>query len=517
MTETGLAMMFNSHAPANLWVDAFTSATYIINRLPTPILENKSPFEVLFTQPPSYAHFRIFRCRFFPYLRDYTKHKLLPRSAPCIFIGYSPKHKGYRCLEPTTSRIYITRHAKFDEENFPFSGIVTKTDEASLLLSNFDDNIPTPTPIIEHSKHHNTPPKQTTSLSGPTTNNHPSHCSICPVNINSPQHHIPTHPPQSNPILPGLIPPSPTPLGLTPPSPTTGQHPFNPSYNDMSTSNPTVTSPSPRPNFSSENPTSFTMNTNHPSSTAKTSTSSHPMTTRSKLGIFKPKHFANLTEFHSNQLPHALFATHVRKGFKTASKTPKWVDAMNDELRALHNNNTWELVQRPPHSNVVGSKWIYRIKYKADGSLDRYKARLVVQGFTQVSGHDYSYTFSPVVKASTIRVILSLATIHNWELRQLDVNNAFLNGHLTETVYMEQPPGFVNPKFPNHVCKLNRALNGLKQAPRAWFQRLSAFLVQLGFNCSRVDPSLFYLQKRRSSNLFTRVCMWMMSFSQEMT
>ncbi|MFS7942760.1 putative RNA-directed DNA polymerase [Helianthus anomalus] len=164
---------------------------------------------------------------------------------------------------------------------------------------------------------------------------------------------------------------------------------------------------------------------------------------------------------------------------------------MNDELKALHTNQTWHLVPRPTTTNIIGSKWVYRIKYKSDGSVDHYKARLVAQGFNQVAGLDFSHTFSPVVKSSTIRVVLTLATIHKWHLKQLDVNNAFLNDNLTETVFMEQPPGFQDPNRPNHVCKLNRAIYSLKQAPHAWFQRLSSFLITLGFQCSRADPSLF--------------------------
>lgn len=119
----------------------------------------------------------------------------------------------------------------------------------------------------------------------------------------------------------------------------------------------------------------------------------------------------------------------------------------------------------------------------------------VIRLVLSLKGIDYSHTFSPVVKASTVRIILSLAVLNNWNLHQLDVNNAFLHGFLNETVYMEQPPGFTNHQFPNHVCKLNKALYGLKQAPRAWFHRLSTFLMANGFSCSRADTSLFIFKR----------------------
>ena len=140
---------------------------------------------------------------------------------------------------------------------------------------------------------------------------------------------------------------------------------------------------------------------------------------------------------------------------------------MDEEVQALQQNGTWILVPRPVNTNIVGFKWVFRTKYFPDGSVERLKARLVAKGYTQVPGLDYTDTFSPVVKATTVRVVLSLAVTNKWPLRQLDVKNAFLNGTLTEHVYMEQPPGYIDPRFPTHVCLLKKALYGLKQAPRA--------------------------------------------------
>jgi hypothetical protein len=140
---------------------------------------------------------------------------------------------------------------------------------------------------------------------------------------------------------------------------------------------------------------------------------------------------------------------------------------------------------------VIRNKWVFKIKRKADGTMERFKARLVAKGFDQQSGLDYTETFSPVVKPSTIRVVLTLAVHYDWIIKQLNVSNAFLQGHLTETVYMEQPPGFIDKTHSHKVCKLNKAIYGLKQAPRAWYTRLSTFLLELGFHGSLVDTSLF--------------------------
>jgi hypothetical protein len=137
---------------------------------------------------------------------------------------------------------------------------------------------------------------------------------------------------------------------------------------------------------------------------------------------------------------------------------------------------------------------VYRIKQKPDGSVERFKARLVAKGYEQQNGIDYTETFSPVIKSSTIRVLLSLAVHFDWTIRQLDVSNAFLHGALTETVFMQQPQGFVDKQHPHFVCRLHKAIYGLKQAPRAWFNRLSSFLQELGFIASLVDSSLFILK-----------------------
>ena len=195
----------------------------------------------------------------------------------------------------------------------------------------------------------------------------------------------------------------------------------------------------------------------------------------------------------------------MKYGFLTSTGEPtsteealgdkNWQAAMNAEYEALMKNGTWHLVPPQKGRNVIGCKWVYKIKRKQDGSLDRYKARLVAKGFKQRYGIDYEDTFSPVVKAATIRTVLSIAVSKGWSLRQLDVQNAFLHGYLEEEVNMQQPPGFEVKSKQDYVCKLDKALYGLKQAPRAWYSRLSTKLVSLGFQPSKADTSLFFYNK----------------------
>ncbi|CAH9057687.1 unnamed protein product [Cuscuta epithymum] len=206
------------------------------------------------------------------------------------------------------------------------------------------------------------------------------------------------------------------------------------------------------------------------------------MRTRAKNGIFKPKQIFTLNVLAPPNDPTC---------FTQANKHEVWRAAMADEFNALIANKTWDLVPWDPTKNVVGCKWIYKTKYCSDGSIERHKARLVAQGFKQQAGIDFTETFSPVVKPTTVRLILSIAISLGWSVRQLDVKNAFLHGYLTEEVYMRQPQGFIHPSFPNHVCRLRKALYGLKQAPRAWFHRFSGFLLSRGFTQSKSDSSMF--------------------------
>ena len=164
---------------------------------------------------------------------------------------------------------------------------------------------------------------------------------------------------------------------------------------------------------------------------------------------------------------------------------------MREEFDALQRNRTWQLVPRPPRANVITGKWVFRHKTRPDGSLERYKARWVVRGFRQRAGVDFTDTFAPVVKPGTIRAVLQLAVSRAWPVHQLDVSNAFLHGHLDEQVFCQQPTGFVDTDYPDHVCLLSRSLYGLKQTPRAWYQRIAAFLQQQGFRSTRSDASLF--------------------------
>jgi hypothetical protein len=194
-----------------------------------------------------------------------------------------------------------------------------------------------------------------------------------------------------------------------------------------------------------------------------------------KRGVTTRSRLANFCEFYS------FVSTLEPLKVEEALGDPNWIIAMQEELNNFTRNEVWSLVERPKQ-NMIGTKWVFRNKQDEHGVVTRNKAQLVAQGFTQVEGLDFGETFAPLARLES--------TNHDFKLYQMDVKSAFLNGPLQELVYVEQPPGFEDPRKPNHVFLLHKAL-GLKQAPRAWYECLKDFLLRNGFEIGKADSTLF--------------------------
>ena len=425
MVETGLPLLYKSHLPLNFWSYAFSTAFFLINRLPSSILGFKSPWELVNSVSPLVFALRTFGCAYYPYLRPYNKHKLQPRSTECIFLGYPPLSKGYLYVDPTTNRVYVTCYALFNENCFPFA------DNPHLTNSQ--------TPF---SMSHEVLNWFSTASSSPTSSTD----------------NVSDIPSPSSSAYDDLLP-----LSLL--SSSISCVPDPPSISNISTSESSSCVPSTSPS----------------SSLLPCPTNSHPMVTRSKVGIHKPRVLRVLTDYTYQEPP----------SYVVAAKYLQWVATMDSEFHSFQKQQTWSLVPAPLDKNIVTCKWVFKLKKHSDGTLARYKARFVARGYLQQYGLDYDETFSPVVKPATVRLLLALAVNCGWELKQLDVSNAFLHGILKEEVYMAQPQGHVDSYFPTHVCLLHKALYGLKQAPRAWFERFTTQLLHIGFVASGADGNLF--------------------------
>jgi transposase InsO family protein len=182
-----------------------------------------------------------------------------------------------------------------------------------------------------------------------------------------------------------------------------------------------------------------------------------------------------------------------------------WKEAVQSEIDSIMQNHTWILTDLPEGCKPLGCKWILKRKFKADGSIDKYKARLVVKGFLQKEGYDFFDTYSPVTRITSIRVLMAIAALHNLEIHQMDVKTAFLNGDLEEEIYMEQPEGFVIPGQERKVCKLVKSLYGLKQAPLQWHLKFDEVMMSNGFKINECDKCVYI---KNTDNGYVIVCLY---------
>jgi hypothetical protein len=416
-------------------------------------------------------------------------------------------HKGFKCLDIPTGRIYISRDVIFDEQVFPFADLHSNVgarlrSEIELLpptlftvSAPFGSTTLADTDVINDSSTPGANPGE-----NPEQNQH-----MAPVFVASLQGETgaPTETDLAAPAtsassgsLPGST------LGLSG-EPANGTRTTQelPRVSHVRADGLDATRPSaagsdaPGQSSSAAPPGSAVASGSGAPSLPATSSvpppeqSSLRPRTRSQAGIHKPKQYTDGT------IRYGMSAISEPATVLDALADNNWKKAMDLEYEALMKNKTWHLVPPNHAHNIIDCRWVFKEKRKADGTLDKYKARLVAKGYKQRYGIDYEDTFSPVVKEATIRLVLSLAVSYGWTLRQLDVQNTFLHGNLEEEVFMRQPPGYESKTHPHFVCKLDKALYGLKQASRAWYSRLSTKLLSLGFRPSKADVSLFVYNK----------------------
>ncbi|KAE8666843.1 hypothetical protein F3Y22_tig00112490pilonHSYRG00048 [Hibiscus syriacus] len=233
-------------------------------------------------------------------------------------------------------------------------------------------------------------------------------------------------------------------------------------------------------------PTSTTQGDSSPSSSSSGSQSERVVQrTRSLRDLYE------VTERQDNLTLFCLFADCEPVSFQEAVQEKKWRDAMDEEIKAIEKNDTWELTSLPKGHKAIGVKWVYKTKQNAKGEIERHKARLVAKGYSQKAGIDYDEVFAPVARLETIRLIISLAAQNKWKIQQMDVKSAFLNGVLEEELYIQQPSGYEVKGHEDKVLKLKKALYGLKQAPRAWNSRIDKYFQENGFNKCPYEHALY--------------------------
>uniref|UniRef100_A0A2N9HB99 Integrase catalytic domain-containing protein n=1 Tax=Fagus sylvatica TaxID=28930 RepID=A0A2N9HB99_FAGSY len=350
--DTVRALTNAASTPASFWGEAALTDVYTINRCPSPVVENTTPYERLFGTAPNYSLLKVFGCVCFVLLQPHECTKLQPRSQLYCFLDYGFEEKGYRCYDLVAKRLRVSRHVVFWEHKMFYSlhlFSAGNSDSQADPLPNLFPEFPSP-----------------------------SAESVNPISDESP--------------------------------------PTDPSSDESPTANPTF----------DESPLS-TPAANPIKTTAPKPCRSHRVSTL-------PSH---LRDFHCFSAFATLHEPHI---FREASSDPLWQQAMKEELDALLKTGTWDLVDLPAGKSALGCKWVYKIKTRSGGTVDRYKARLVAKGFTQEYGIDYEETFAPVARISSVRTLIAVSVSRHWPLFQMDVKNAFFNGELIEEVYMQLPP-----------------------------------------------------------------------------
>ncbi|KAJ9565708.1 hypothetical protein OSB04_001674 [Centaurea solstitialis] len=432
LLEVARALLFHMTVPKPFWADAVATACFLINRMPSVILDGQIPFSVLF---PTKSLFpidpKIFGSTCF--VRDTRPHitKLDPKSLKCVFLGYSRLQKGYRCFSPMLNRYIVSRDVTF-HENAPFFPVST-----SCSLGDSDDLLIYVTPLPE-----------SPSPSDSTPSQEPSKTPI--VHVYNRRQRTTSDP---EPI------------------------PSSSSSTDLPTGDPLASnSPPPSDIHDPDLDVPIALRKGKRSCT-------YPISSVVSYDKLSSRSRSLISTLDSISIPKTVGEALAHSG---------WRDAMLDEINALDHNGTWNLVELPVGKKAIRCKWVFTMKVNQDGSVARLKARLVAKGYAQTYGVDYSETFSPVAKVPSIRLFISLAATYDWVLHQLDVKNAFLHGDLHEEVYMEQPPGFVSQGESGRVCRLRKSLYGLKQSPRAWFGRFNAVVTEFGLRRISYDHSVFF-------------------------
>jgi hypothetical protein len=445
IVEVGLALLAHASVPLKYWDQAFLTATYLINMLPSKVINHDTPVHRLLDTTPNYSSLRVFGCACWPNLRPYNKHKLAFRSKRCVFLGYSPMHKGVKCLDIHTGRIFVSRDVVFDENIFHFkelhsnAGALLRRD--ILLLDSSLHNFEQEGELIDG-----------TILANPT--NHPT-LQVFPEDLqqtgenleendvqyslndsymqsgeaeNDTDREVDISTRSGSSSLSGFnhMPSGGSPPGSCTPvrdssqsSATSGHSPFIGVMPDQAIDGQFSPGSSVAPSFTDSPQGSHIGSAAEDSIDYGFSVPVQPVAalpsrpvTRSTRGITQPKKYKDGT------IRWCLTASNDEPAnLQAALADENWKEAMDEEYSALQKNETWHLIPEKHGTNVIDCKWAYRIKRKVDGLVDRYKARLVATGFKQRYGIDYEDTFSHVVKITIVRLVLAIAVSRGSSLR----------------------------------------------------------------------------------------------------
>ena len=400
MMEMARSLMKHMRLPNYLWGETIRHVTYLLNRLATRSLNDKTPYELFRGKKPNVSHLRVYGCVGYAKIVGVHLRKLDDRSRKLVHLGTEPGSKAYRLYDPITKRIVVSRDVIFNEsEGWEWNkeGTETSNNEGfELQVESLGD-------------HRDYGDEET-----------------APITRRDDQRYDADHKEE---IETEIL--------------------------------------------------------------EEEEKETQPLR-RSERQTTQPKYLDDyilLAEELGEEL--LLYLNDEPRNFGEAKESRYWRRACEEEIESIIKNKTWILVDLPCGAKPIGLKWIFKLKRNSDGSISKYKARLVAKGYVQRHGIDFEEVFAPVARIETIRLLVSLAAARGWEVHHLDVKTAFLHGELKETVYVTQPEGFEKKGSEGKVYKLNKALYGLRQAPRAWNHKLNEILYQLQFVKCTKEPSVY--------------------------
>ena len=442
LLEVVCASLIEAHMSLSYLGHALTFAAYLINRIPSSTINYRTPSQALIEAiiapvgpnlPP-----HVFGCVAFVHLHKRQRNKLTPRALRCVFLGYAAYQKGYRCYHPSSKRMFVTMDVVFHEDSMYFSFEPELQGEhlEEVQALDYDFLISIEGELSEPGNNLNGNEKERPELG----NENAGELDLSGINLDHSgderdedlENEVVDQPPSES-----LAPQA---------TDTPNQSPDK--------DGPAVMSEPPRKQLPPRQIKGIPKPTYEPELSSKVK---YPMS----------HYVSNHSLSESNKsFVNQLSIVSISNSVQKALADPRWKAAMNEEMKSLHKNETWELVDCPPGKKPVGCRWVYTMKHKSDGTIERFKARPVAKGYTQTYGIDYTDTFAPVAKINIVRVLLSLALNLDWPLQQFAVKTAFMHGELSKEVYMDLPLGcMILEVHCRKVCKLKKSLYGLKQSP----------------------------------------------------
>ncbi|HEV7736248.1 MAG TPA: reverse transcriptase domain-containing protein, partial [Chlamydiales bacterium] len=438
VVQAAKAMLHSAGLSYGFWERAIETAVFARNRSPTQSLSFKSPYELLFGRPPDLSYMRIFGCLAYRNIPSDNRRKLDPSAEKLIFVGYDTQTKGYRLWDSNKRRFIVTSDVVFEETIFP--------NRIQTVPSLSDDYIDLPFPDSDEE------------------------------DLSPPPH---SHAPPQLPPAPDLNdrPVSPIPRELSvPPNP-----PVQP-----------VPAPLVQPPIRASTRITRGQRWMDPNNVSQDAQRAH-QAIQPRGGDNRPPWIGSINSYLQAS------DTDINgdpTSYKAAMRTPEaglWMEAMKEEIKSQQENGTWYLTDLPEGRKTIKCRWVFLTKRDLQGNPIRYKARLVAKGFTQQAGIDFEETFAPVARLDSLRFLLALAAALDWEIHQIDIKTAFLNGELEEEIYMEQPEGFVVEGQEDKAGRLVKSIYGLRQASRRWHQHLRQTLLEDNYQeLVASDVSIFF-------------------------